>query len=146
MERLTERLQRARSALGRLQEVAGLATPTLLERDAAITRFNFTFELIWKTARSVLIERHGQERPRSGSPKSIIRECRIAGWLTDAQTSAMLKMADDHLAVHVYSEATADMKKPLRSVVMVMRLQAALNMEAKCSEPTPNPPGCNSRL
>lgn len=109
MDRLTERLQRARSALGRLQEVAGLATPTMLERDAAITRFNFTFELIWKTARSVLIERHGQERPLSGSPKSIIRECRIAGWLTDEQTSAMLKMADDrNLAVHVYSEETAE--------------------------------------
>ncbi len=108
MERLTERIAKAESALARLQEVASIETPEAIERDAAIPRFAFTFEMVWKAARAVLMVRLGPERPNSGSPKAIIRESRIAGWLDDDQTESALAMADDRNAVvHVYNEELA---------------------------------------
>ena len=50
MERLTRRLHDAESALARLGEVLAIEAPTDVERDAAIQRFEFTFEAVWKAA------------------------------------------------------------------------------------------------
>ena len=105
---LSERLATARQALSRLQEFADLASPTVADRDAAILRFIFSFEIAWKTARAALLETHGPERLQSASPKAVIRESRVAGWLDEGQTEAMLDMANDrNLAVHAYDEQAA---------------------------------------
>ena len=54
MERLKERIAVARHALVSLQEALAIPSPTLLERDAAIQRFEYTVEAIWKAAQRYL--------------------------------------------------------------------------------------------
>jgi hypothetical protein len=59
VERLTERLAVARRALGTLQEVLNLQHPSRVERDAAIQRFEYTCEAVWKAAQRYLQEVEG---------------------------------------------------------------------------------------
>jgi len=95
----------ARRALATLKELALLARPSVVERDAAIKRFEYSFDIIWKTARQHLLSVHGIDQR---SPKSVIRACRVAGLLSDEKTEAALAMADDrNLTVHTYNEAWA---------------------------------------
>jgi hypothetical protein len=64
------RLQNARKALSTFEEVANLPSPSDVERDAAIKRFEYTFEMVWKTAQAYLFEREFIE---VGSPRKAIR-------------------------------------------------------------------------
>jgi hypothetical protein len=66
MERTGERLALARRALGTLEELVGAPPASLLVRDAAIQRFEYTFEATWKAAQIYLREVEGLE---VGSPK-----------------------------------------------------------------------------
>lgn len=105
MERVDERAVLAQKAVASLAEVMELTTPSAIERDASIKRFELSFEATWKAAKAVLLEREGLE---AASPKGVIRACREVGWLNDEQASQALLMADDrNLAVHTYNEQLA---------------------------------------
>jgi hypothetical protein len=54
MERLKERLDVARRALASLKELAALEQPSRIERDAAIQRFEYTCEALWKALLSAI--------------------------------------------------------------------------------------------
>jgi nucleotidyltransferase substrate binding protein (TIGR01987 family) len=105
VDRLTHRLAVARRTLAALEEV--LAKPKSAEiRDAAIKRFEYTFEVAWKAAQAHLHERHGLDAP---SPKAGIRASWEVGTLTEGQASGALVMVGDrNLTVHTYNEALAD--------------------------------------
>lgn len=106
MERLKERLAIARRALSTLQELLGLEAPSRVERDAAIQRFEYTCEAVWKAAQRYLQEVEGIS---VGSPKGSIRASRDVGLLTDEQAVIGLEMIDDrNLTVHTYNEAVAE--------------------------------------
>jgi nucleotidyltransferase substrate binding protein (TIGR01987 family) len=106
VERLIERLVIARRALSTLQEVVRLEHPSRIERDAAIQRFEYTCEAVWKAAQRYLQEVEGVS---VGSPKGSIRASRDVGLLTDEQTVIGLEMIDDrNLTVHTYNEAVAE--------------------------------------
>jgi nucleotidyltransferase substrate binding protein (TIGR01987 family) len=106
VERLKERLALARRALGTLQELVRLAHPSRVERDAAIQRFEYTCEAVWKAAQRYLLEGEGIS---AGSPKGSIRACRDVGLLSDDQAAIGLEMIDDrNLTVHTYNEAVAE--------------------------------------
>ncbi|NMA02562.1 MAG: DUF86 domain-containing protein [Clostridia bacterium] len=82
-----------------------IINPDSIERDAAIQRFEFTFETIWKTAKDWLYVREGLD---IGSPKSVIRACREVGIFTDEEALLALEMVNDrNLTVHTYNEALA---------------------------------------
>lgn len=105
MDRLNERLGVARQALATLAEVARLAQPTAIERDAAIQRFEYTFEATWKSLQQYLRD---VEKLQAGSPRAVIRGARRAGLVDDAQARLALAMCDDrNLTVHTYNEALA---------------------------------------
>ncbi len=106
MERLKERLAIARRALSTLQELVRLEHPSPVERDAAIQRFEYTCEAVWKAAQRYLLEVEGIS---AGSPKGSIRACRDVGLLSDDQATIGLEMIDDrNLTVHTYNEAVAE--------------------------------------
>ena len=106
MERLKERLAVARRALGTLQELLVLAYPSQVERDAAIQRFEYTCEAVWKAAQRYLQEVEGFS---VGSPKGSIRASRDVGLINDEQTTLGLEMIDDrNLTVHTYNEPLAE--------------------------------------
>jgi nucleotidyltransferase substrate binding protein (TIGR01987 family) len=105
LDRLSERLEVASRALATLDPLARLPSPTSVERDAAVQRFEYTFEATWKAAQLFLSR---QEGLAAGSPKGVIRCCREAGLLDDAGAAQALQMADDrNLTVHTYQEALA---------------------------------------
>ncbi|MBI4924291.1 MAG: nucleotidyltransferase substrate binding protein [Bdellovibrio sp.] len=72
------------------------------ERDGAIQRFEYTFELAWKTAKKVL-HLNGIE---SQSPKTVIRDLLQQGWITDGEMwMAFLDARNE--STHTYEEKTA---------------------------------------
>ena len=56
MERLKVKIAGASKALATLREVTGIDEVPAITRDAAIQRFEFTFEVIWKVAKMYLKE------------------------------------------------------------------------------------------
>lgn len=71
-------------------------------RDAAIQRFEFCFELAWKTTQAVA-RLEGQDCP---SPRSAFSTARRNGWVSDE--TALLDMIDDrNKTSHTYREAMA---------------------------------------
>lgn len=105
MERLTLALQRAEQALSSLQSVMQIRNPSEIERDAAMQRFKFTFEAMWKAARHYLREIEGID---VGSPKGVIRACREGTLFNEEETEHALEMADDrNLTSHTYDRALA---------------------------------------
>ena len=107
MDDLSTRLHAAVRAVGTLEELAQLESPTPVQRDAAIQRFEYSVEATWKAARHYLLQREGVER---ASPKSVIRACREVGLLSDDQAGHALAMIDDrNLTAHTYNEGLARM-------------------------------------
>ena len=125
MERLSERLAEAETALASFNELVHRTDRSVVERDAAIMRFTYTFEAVWKTAQRYLYEHEGLD---VGSPKQAIRASRRIGLVTDEQAEAALRMADDrNLVVHVYREAVArdlDSRLPAHAATLAAWLTA----------------------
>ena len=95
----------AARAIATLREVALLPDPTRIERDAAIQRFEYSFEATWKAGQRYLQVIEGTA---VGSPKAAIRASRESGLLDATATEQALGMADDrNLTAHTYNEAIA---------------------------------------
>ena len=106
MERLRKRVDTAKRALKTLQELLEVENPTIVERDAVIQRFEYTFEALWKTGKLFLREIEGLE---IGSPKGVIRGFLQIGMFTEDQTALALTMVDDlNLTSHTYNEGLAE--------------------------------------
>jgi len=101
--------------LGALRDI--LAQPySVIVRDAAIQRFEFTFEAVWKYSREFLKNREGIV---CNSPKSCFRELFSVGNLSEEETLTLLEMTDDrNLTSHTYKEEVSQLiynKLPLYS-------------------------------
>ena len=59
MDRAVTALHTADRALNALESLLALPPTTEIERDAAIQRFAYTFEVAWKAARAVPLPREG---------------------------------------------------------------------------------------
>ena len=112
----TLRLATLESAIGRLQ--AALAEPkSEWTRDSAIQRFEFTFELAWKTTAG-RIRAHGLT---ANSPRQAFKAAFALGWI--AEEELWLRMLDDrNRTTHTYNEAIAEeIFARLRRVSMTRR-------------------------
>ena len=78
MASVIERIDDAARALATLTEVVAVSEPRPIERDAAIARFTYTFEAVWKSARAFLLDREGRD---AASPKSAVRTSHKVGLL-----------------------------------------------------------------
>ena len=73
-------------------------------RDAAIQRFEYSHEMLWKVLKLFL----GMEGVLCNSPKTCFRDARLVLNLSDTDVETLLQMCDDrNLTVHTYSEETA---------------------------------------
>ncbi len=103
--RLNEKIETAKKALSAFDEALGLAHSNIV-RDAAIQRFEFTLEALWKLAQRYLMLNEGLD---IGSPKGVARSCLQVDLLTEQQTEQFLKAIDDrNLTVHTYDEELAE--------------------------------------
>ncbi len=91
MDRTDRKLTDARGALTTLFELCDLSEPTEVERDAAIQRFEYSFETVWKSAQQVLLI----EGLEANSPRSAVRVSRTVGLLSDAQAENAMRMLND---------------------------------------------------
>ncbi|NTU63097.1 MAG: DUF86 domain-containing protein [Chloroflexi bacterium] len=105
MEKLKERLQSCEAALTTLDEALRLPFSVIV-RDAAIQRFEYSFESAWKLLKEYL---ETQEGIVCNSPKGCFREALHVGLLTRAETETCLIMTDDrNLTSHTYLESLAE--------------------------------------
>jgi nucleotidyltransferase substrate binding protein (TIGR01987 family) len=97
-----DRLAALRAALGRLTDA--LSQPkSEWTRDAAIQRFEFTFELAWKAAMHFAV----QQGLECVSPRQALQAAHRLGWIRDEEI--WLDMLEDrNRTSHTYNEATAE--------------------------------------
>jgi nucleotidyltransferase substrate binding protein (TIGR01987 family) len=93
------RLESARQAVGTLEEVLS-EPPGTLVRDAAVKRFEYSFEAVWKLVQAYMREREGS---LCNSPKSCFREAMRVGLLDTDEVERSLEMTDDrNRTTHTY--------------------------------------------
>ena len=99
---LTEILGVWETALATLAEVVSLDESSVV-RDAAIKRFEYNFELAWKSVKHFALA----EGEDCNSPKSAFRVAFKLGWIKDE--GLWLDMLDDrNQTTHTYRESTAE--------------------------------------
>lgn len=105
MEKLMLRLESAARALSTLEEILHEKF-SIIVRDAAIQRFEYTFESVWKLVKAYLYEVEGLV---CNSPKSCWRELLAVGLADESEVSQLLAITDDrNLTSHTYVEAVAE--------------------------------------
>ncbi len=101
-EELRYSLEKLQKATERLKEAVEQAVDEL-DRDGVIQRFEFTFELFWKTLKR-LLEVEGFQ---CAGPRSCIKEAARRGFVSEPET--LLDMLEDrNKTVHIYDESTAE--------------------------------------
>lgn len=103
---LQTKLYNYERALHRLNEAIDalkLNTDDDITRDAVIQRFEFTFELCWKTAKQYL---EATGIAEINSPKAVFREC-YAQRLISNEENWLLILKDRNLTAHVYNDEMA---------------------------------------
>ncbi len=103
MNKFTAQLQQFEHAIGRLRDVLALPKNDVV-RDSAIQRFEFTFDLAWKTIKTYLGEQKGL---MCNSPKDCIRAAYSQQLITyDDAWLAITDMRNE--TAHTYNEALAE--------------------------------------
>ncbi len=98
------KLSNFENALTRLKEgLAKYDEVNDLSRDGVIQRFEFTFELAWKTLKAVF-----EDEGLTGlnSPKTVLREASAAELIRDDELWLAM-LSDRNSTTHIYSEQTA---------------------------------------
>ncbi|GAB4258823.1 nucleotidyltransferase substrate binding protein [Thermincola ferriacetica] len=102
-ERIVEKLEKYKQALARLEEALTKKEPDQFVYDAAIKRFEFTYELAWKLMKA-LIEYKGGEDVHF--PRDVFKEAYAKGLLENGEI--WLDMLNDrNLSSHTYNRERA---------------------------------------
>lgn len=100
-EKQTLEIGQLQNALDRLKEVLA-AEPTQFNKDAAIQRFEFTFELLWKTLKTYVEESGRNAMPTS--PKDVFRVAADLQIISDPKPYFDF-LEKRNLSSHTYSES-----------------------------------------
>ena len=103
MERWKERLKSYSKALFQLESVLRQKQFSVLEKDGVIKRFEFTFELAWKTLQDKLYD---EGYLTTKGPKPVIKQAFKNGMITDGQ-AWMDMLTDRNNSTHLYEESAA---------------------------------------
>lgn len=132
MDKLKQRLHSCRRALVTLDEAINIPFSVIV-RDGAIQRFEYSFESLWKLLKVYLEQSEGI---LCNSPKGCFREALKVNLLSVPEVETCLAMTDDrNLTSHTYIEAVAEaIYSRLPSYLAVMgkllaNIQARLEME-----------------
>ncbi|HUD48184.1 MAG TPA: nucleotidyltransferase substrate binding protein [Candidatus Baltobacteraceae bacterium] len=103
-ERFAERKSELQNASRRLREAVAQPEGDLV-RDAVIQRFEFTFELVWKSLK-LYLERQGLD---CGGPRSTLKQAFTEGLIhsPDEADVWLRALEDRNLTSHAYDEALA---------------------------------------
>lgn len=99
-----QKFENYRNALCRLQEgIAKFDQANDLLRDGLIQRFEFTFELAWKTLKAIFDD---EGLVGLNSPKIVLREA-FAARLIEKDEVWLLMLSDRNTTAHIYNEELA---------------------------------------
>lgn len=99
-----QKLENYKKALTRLSEgIEKLDKTDDLQMDGLIQRFEFTFELAWKTLKAIFEE---EGLIGMNSPKTVLREAFSANLIPDEEIWLMM-LNDRNSTTHIYSEEIA---------------------------------------
>ncbi len=105
MEKIANILSDTGKALSQLDKALKEEYSDII-RDAAIQRFEFTFELFWKLVKTHLNSVEGID---CYSPKSCFRELLPVLLASEGEVEVLLKMSDHrNLTTHVYDEEVSN--------------------------------------
>ena len=93
-----------KKAIDTLREALQKNSPSELERDGIIQRFEYTFELAWKMIRKVLITMGRSDV--SASPRPIIRDAKEEGLIGDVEKWFFFLEARNP-STHIYNQKEA---------------------------------------
>lgn len=96
-------------ALQNLSQALSIQTPSDLERDGTIRRFEYCYEILWKLAQRVL----RQNEIHAETPKNVFRELGRLGWINNVEDWMAFQKARNEtsheyglkLALHSYALA-----------------------------------------
>lgn len=119
MERLKLKYEDTLKALSTLEDISREPF-SIIVRDAAIQRFEYTFESLWKFLKEYLKEKEGII---ANSPKSCFREIFSLGFLNEEETAQCLDMTDRRNDTsHTYKETVAVIiYEKIKKYVLLMR-------------------------
>ncbi len=119
MERLKLKYEDTLRALSTLEDISKEPFSVIV-RDAAIQRFEYTFESLWKFLKEYLKEKEGLI---ANSPKTCFREIFSLGFLNEEETAQCLDMTDRRNDTsHTYKEAIAQIiYGKIKEYVLLMR-------------------------
>jgi nucleotidyltransferase substrate binding protein (TIGR01987 family) len=105
-QRFSQRQQDLLRAATRLQEAVSEPVDSGILRDATIQRFEFTFEIAWKTMQAYLL----YQGIEAAGPRQTLKQAFVAGLIaTPEAADTWLAMLDDrNLTTHTYREALAE--------------------------------------
>jgi len=104
LERFKQRLEKFSNALERLKEGLTKSADDDLYRDGIPQRFEFTFDLSWKTIKDYM-EYQGII-PKIGSPREIIQLGFKQGIISDGEAWIQMMLSRNALS-HLYDEKTS---------------------------------------
>ena len=102
-ERWKERLKSYSKALFQLESALQQKQFSVLEKDGVIKRFEFTFELAWKTLQDKLYD---EGYLSTKGPKPVIKQAFNNGIITDGQAWIDM-LTDRNNSTHLYDESAA---------------------------------------
>lgn len=125
--RRRQQIEMASHALSRLDEALGVPKTEPLAVDGTIQRFEYAFELVWKTARAVLLD----QGVSAGSPRDVFRQIFKLGWIDDESLwltmlearNQSTRVYDEQMAVRIY-ESIPPFAEAFRRLVSVLQQQA----------------------
>ena len=127
MERFKERKKEYSNALFRLQD-ALQEKETDVIIDGAIHRFEFTFELAWKTIKDYL-EYMGLSE-KTGSPREVIQSAFKQGIITNGETWIEIMLSRNSLS-HMYDEKVS---REIYNKIKEKYIKEFKNLEEKFAE------------
>jgi nucleotidyltransferase substrate binding protein (TIGR01987 family) len=105
MDRVTAQLASAEKALATLHEALAMPSSVVV-RDASIQRFEYTYEVAWKTLKAYLADVEGVV---AASPNQCFRDALRVGLVSPDDAERLLDLSRDrNLTSHTYVEAIAE--------------------------------------
>jgi len=102
-ERFQERFAELQKAFSRLEEALAVPVTDTVIMDGVIQRFEFTFELTWKTLK-ILLDHKGLATV--AAPRDVLQGAFAAGIISDGE-AFMQMLRDRNLTTHIYKEEMA---------------------------------------
>jgi nucleotidyltransferase substrate binding protein (TIGR01987 family) len=130
MERVDLKYADAKKALKTLRDILKEPFSTII-RDAAIQRFEYTFEAFWKFIKEYLKVKEGII---ANSPKSCFKEVFSLGFCTEEETVRLQEMTDKRNETsHMYKEAVAQAIYDRLEGYLLLMEGLLINLEKKYS-------------